>query len=79
MVCAIYYWRTDAIRRLKEDGEVKASVWDAFYFSMMAFTTVGYGGWYPLDKHRKLVMIEGIVGWLTLSLFLVTLANVIIR
>ncbi|MHC1631896.1 MAG: ion channel [Methanotrichaceae archaeon] len=30
-----------------ELGEVKANIWDAFYFSMMTFTTVGYGDWYP--------------------------------
>ena len=78
-VCAVYYWRKDAIRRLKGDENEKAGFWDAFYFSMMTFTTVGYGDWYPLDKHRRWVMIEGILGWLLLSLFLVTLANVIIR
>lgn len=79
LVSAVYYWRRDAIRRLKGDEEGSAKFSDAFYFSMMTFTTVGYGDWYPLDRHRKVVMIEGIVGWLTLSLFLVTLANLIIR
>ncbi len=79
LVSAFYYWRRDAIRRLKGDEDESAKFSDAFYFSMMTFTTVGYGDWYPLDRHRKVVMIEGIVGWLTLSLFLVTLANVIIR
>jgi hypothetical protein len=79
LASAVYYRKTDAIRRLKGDEDERAKFWDAFYFSMMTFTTVGYGDWYPLDRHRKVVMIEGIVGWLTLSLFLVTLANVIIR
>ena len=80
MVCAVYYRRTKAIKRHEKEGDhQEANIWDAFYFSMMTFTTVGYGDWYPLDEHRKLVMFEGIVGWLTLSLFLVTLANVVIR
>jgi len=79
LVSAVYYWRRDAIRRLKGDEDESAKFSDAFYFSMMTFTTVGYGDWYPQDRHRNVVMIEGIVGWLTLSLFLVTLANVIIR
>jgi len=78
-VCAVYYWRRDAIRRLKGDKDEKASFWDTFYFSVMTFTTVGYGDWYPLDEHRKVVMFQEIVGWLLLLLFLVTLANVIIR
>ncbi len=34
---------------------------------------------YRRDRYRKFVMIEGLVGWLTLALFLVTLANVMIR
>jgi uncharacterized protein YjbI with pentapeptide repeats len=79
LTSSLYYWRTGAIRRLKGNEEESANFWDAFYFSTMTFTTVGYGDWYPLDRHRKVVMIEGIIGWLTLSLFLVTLANVIIR
>jgi len=56
-----------------------SGIYDALWWSAQTFTTVGYGDWYPLDRHRKVVMLEGIVGWLTLSLFLVTLANVIIR
>jgi hypothetical protein len=80
IACAIYYRWKNAIRRHEKEGShQEPNIWDALYFSMMTFTTVGYGDWYPQDKHRTLVMIEGIVGWLTLSLFLVTLANVVIR
>ena len=60
-----------------EDNQV--SFGDALYFSMVTFTTVGFGDWYPVGRCRVLVMIEGLVGWLTLALFLVTLANVMIR
>ena len=62
-----------------EGGKQDVSFCDAFYFSVVTFTTVGYGDWYPKDRYRKFVMIEGLVGWLTLALFLVTLANVMIR
>jgi len=81
LIFALVYWLGDGIRRLKEtDGcGIRVSFGDAFYFSMVTFTTVGYGDWYPTDKYRKFVMIEGLVGWLTLALFLVTLANVMIR
>ncbi|MCW3129924.1 MAG: potassium channel family protein [Methanophagales archaeon] len=81
LIFSFIYWFGEGIRRLKEiDGDDnRVSFWDALYFSMVTFTTVGYGDWYPVDRYRKFVMIEGLVGWLTLALFLVTLANVMIR
>ena len=81
LVFAIIYWLGGGIRRLKEKegDDNRVSFLDAFYFSMVTFTTVGFGDWYPVDRYRMAVMIEGLVGWLTLALFLVTLANVMIR
>ena len=81
-ICSSIYWLWDGIRRSKEsdeDDEQDASFCDAFYFSVTTFTTIGYGDWYPKDRHRILAVIEGLLGWLTLALFLVTLANVMIR
>ena len=68
----------------EEDMSSRRKTWnafvDAFYFSMVTFTTIGYGDLYPADRYRKVaVMIEGLFGWLILALFLVTLANVMIR
>jgi len=77
-----YFWR-GGIKRLKENNEDEkqdVSLYDAFYFSMTTFTTLGYGDLYPADRYRMVaVMIEGLVGWLILALFIVTLANVMIR
>ncbi len=77
-----YFWR-GGIKRLKENNEDEKqdmSLYDAFYFSMTTFTTLGYGDLYPADRYRMVaVMIEGLLGWLILALFLVTLANVMIR
>ena len=78
-----FYFRRGGIKRLKENNEDEkqdVSRYDAFYFSMTTFTTLGYGDLYPADRCRMVaVMIEGLLGWLTLALFLVTLANVMIR
>ena len=85
------YGLRGGIRRSKENDEKdeedvssRRKTWnafvDAFYFSMVTFTTIGYGDLYPADRYRKVaVMIEGLLGWLILALFLVTLANVMIR
>ena len=74
-------WPNPGISRLTtaENCIQEVSLFDAFYFSMVTFATIGYGDWYPKDKFRKWVMIEGFLGWLTLGLFLVTLTNVMIR
>ena len=79
LLFALIYWWRDGIMRLKEGDDSRVSFCDAFYFSVVTFTTVGYGDWYPVDRYRTFVMIEGLFGWLTLALFLVTLANVMIR
>jgi len=81
MVFALVYKQENGIKRLKlkENDDSRVSFWDAFYFSVTTFTTVGYGDWYPEDRYRKFVMIEWVLGWLLLALFLVTLANVMIR
>ncbi len=79
MVFTLVYWLEKGIKRLKENGEDRVSFLDAFYFSMVTFTTVGYGDWYPVGRYRIVVMIEGVLGWLLLALFIVTLANVMIR
>jgi len=82
LLFAGFYKRGNGIRRLKENDEddSRVSYGDALYFSIVTFTTVGFGDWYPVDRYRKAaVVIEGLMGWLTLALFLVTLANVMIR
>ena len=78
---AFIYWLGSGIRRLKEidEDDNRVSFLDAFYFSMVTFTTLGYGDWYPVGRYRIVVIIEGLIGWLLLALFLVTLANVMIR
>jgi uncharacterized protein YjbI with pentapeptide repeats len=85
MLFTLVYWLGKGIKRLKEnDGDKNrvsrwAAFYNAFYFSVVTFTTVGYGDWYPVDRYRIVVMIEGVLGWLLLALFIVTLANVMIR
>ncbi len=85
-----FYCRTGAIRN-REDPSLKPKFMDAVYFSANTFTTVGYGDWYPTEeflmrvwrlkvcRFRSLAMMEGLLGWLILALFLITLGKVWIR
>lgn len=81
-IFAVLYWKGNGISRVKGAGDrdnKKVTFWDALYFSMVTFTTSGYGDWYPRDNYRKFVIIEGLLGWMLLALFLITLAKVMIR
>ena len=53
--------------------------WNALYVSVGTFTTLGYGAYRPVGKYRYCAMLEGLIGWLLLALFLVTLGKKWIR
>ncbi len=52
---------------------------DALYFSMMVFVSQPPHDWRPKEGWKYAVMLEDVLGWLLLALFLVTLGNVMIR
>jgi hypothetical protein len=71
---------------LKNPGIVKnddqsqiASLLDIFYYSVCRFTFMSYENWYPKDNFRIFTIIEGILGWATLGIFMATLTAVMIR
>ena len=82
LLFSIFYWHRNGISRLNDNNgsdNQNVSFGDALYFSMVTFTTLGYGDFYPNKHARKMVMIESLLGWLILALFIVTLANVMLR
>lgn len=54
-------------------------LYNCFYFSVIIFTTVGLGDIKPKGGFKAWAIAEGLLGWLTMALFLVTLANVWLR
>ena len=52
---------------------------NCFYFSVSSFATVGFGRISPRGYFKVAAIFESVLGWLTLALFLVTLANVWLR
>jgi uncharacterized protein YjbI with pentapeptide repeats len=85
---ALVFWRGDGIRRsakpLREPAEQDTvpehvTFRNALFFSTMIFLSQGPIDFLPVGRHRYNVILEGILGWLLLALFLVTLFKVMIR
>ena len=51
------------------------SFWEAVYFSGVTFTTIGYGDMQPLGLTRIFTVVEGLLGIITCSGFLVSLVR----
>ena len=88
LVFALIFWIGNGIRRSakplqgpmeKDSVPEKATFRNALFFSTMIFLSQGPIDFLPVGRNRYLVVIEGILGWLMLALFLVTLGKVMIR
>ncbi|AKB50124.1 hypothetical protein MSBRW_0871 [Methanosarcina barkeri str. Wiesmoor] len=67
--------RTDA----SENQHQKVSFWDALNFSITTFIFMSHNNWDAKDNFRKWATLEGVIGWITLAIFMATLTNVLIR
>ena len=63
----------------KRSFTVKHSFAETLYFSSMVFFSKPPQNWLPRAKWRYVVMIEGILGWLLLALFIITVSRIMIR
>ena len=57
-----------------DGAELSSRLWHSFYFSLVSFTTLGYGGWvgHPDSWIRSLGSIESFIGLFITAMFLVT-------
>ncbi len=87
IIFGIIFWRLKLVSNLQspkthsqlhEKSPISAFE-EAMYFSLMMFLTRPPYGLHPAERWRYLIIIEYISGWLTMALFLVTLARLIIR
>ena len=51
--------------------------WISLYYSVVTFTTLGYGDYYPVGIGRALAAIEALVGYIVLGLLASTAASII--
>jgi len=74
---------SELLGALRNIGEMSfttnVSFKDSLYFSSLVFVSQPPHDWRPKEGWKYAVMIEDILGWLLLALFLVTLGNVMIR
>jgi len=78
------YWGGNGIRkrRFGEEeggGEARISLGDAMHFSAMTFTAQSPPKLYPVDLYKHVAMVQGLLGWFLLGLFVVVLSGALIR
>jgi uncharacterized protein YjbI with pentapeptide repeats len=88
MFFGIIFWRLKLVSNLQSPNRPHSQLHEtspisafeeAMYFSIMMFLTRPPYGLHPAERWRYLIIIEYISGWLTMALFLVTLARLIVR
>ena len=88
LVFALIFWKGDGIRRsakplqgpVEKDSVPERAIFrNALFFSTCIFLSQGPIDFLPVGKHKYFVIVEGILGWLLLALFLVTLGRIMIR
>ncbi len=87
VIFALIFWMGDGIRRSSRPFQgaeadpvpERATLRNALFFSTMIFLSQGPIDFLPVGRNRYYVILEGILGWLLLALFLVTLGRVMIR
>lgn len=73
-ICASIFWFTGLTSNATD--ELLHSVWTSLYFSVVTFTTLGYGDFSPPPGlARVAATIEALCGLFLMSLFLVTLVR----
>ena len=77
MVFAVIFWWKSAVATVAPEA---SSFGACLYFSMVTFTTLGYGDLYPNPGFpRALAAGEAVLGMILMSLFTVVLARKFIR
>lgn len=77
VICALIIMGSGTISY--NSSAIKPNFIDSFYFSIVTFTTLGYGDFHPVGFARFVAGIEALVGASLIALFTVIVARKIIR
>ena len=61
------------------DGAASHSLCDAFYFSVVTWTTLGYGDFLAAPEARYIVIVEALLGYLMMALLIAALVSSIAK
>ena len=80
LIFAIIYTTFDAVEKAGEE-EKELSFWDALYFSVVTFTTLGYGDYSPGDEvyFKVAAGLEAFAGAFTIALFVLVFGRQVMR
>lgn len=78
IIFSLLYWASNAIT---SGSSSTVTFWEALYFSIVTFTTLGYGDYHPKSHtpFQFLASVEAVLGMILLSLFVVTLYRRVVR
>lgn len=74
--CIIFYTSGTLVYR---GGNINPSFFDSLYFSVVTFTTLGYGDYQPIGIYRLVSMVEAFSGLFIMPLFVVALTRKYLR
>lgn len=75
--CAFLYFEYESLQY--HTAGIAVSFWDSLYFSVVTFTTLGYGDFHAVGGMRFVAGLESFIGAALMSLFTVVIARRIIR
>jgi hypothetical protein len=75
---AIAYYSLGAITADSSSGHAP-NFWECLYFSVVTFTTLGYGDYRPLAQFQLLAVTEAFIGAFTIALFVLVFGRKVMR
>lgn len=73
------FWPYGAVVQTDPSMGAPSPLWDSLYFSVITFTTVGFGDVHPTGWMRVFAMIEGLAGVFLMAVFVLSMARRILR